>query len=181
MGDNNLESVSSNTSEAASKGPTISFSDAEDDWLLTQLHSPKIQAIISQNPQCVLEYDSAGNPARVARKRVRGQQDGGFKAAAREINALYLQTFNAPLLGETRNEFEARRDRRISQGYTRHKQMVEETDEHFKQQCNPDISLKVCHVNLPADRNTDGHGLRSSVSTVGCSTTVTTGSGKRNP
>jgi hypothetical protein len=81
MADNNPEPVSSNTPEAASKGPTISFSDAEDDWLLMQLHSPKIQAIISQNPQRVLEYDSAGNPARVARRRVKGQQDGGYKTA----------------------------------------------------------------------------------------------------
>ncbi|KAI0697689.1 hypothetical protein BC835DRAFT_1413532 [Cytidiella melzeri] len=123
------------------------FSDDERDWLHLTFATDVIQQKIRSNAPRVEQLDEQGHAVKVARGCLKGNQDGGFKAAAAEITKLYLQRFGSQFQEDKSDrDFALRCSLRKKQGHTRTTQQRAESDKQF-QECI-DIP-KLTAVSLP--------------------------------
>lgn len=120
----------------------LTFSNPENEWLLIQLYSDDVKAILASNTPRVVEYDAAGNPARS--KMGRTNNDGALKSVAAHLTKLYLEKFSEPFTEESDMDFKARKLAYRAQGIKHLRKVQAETPETHQQRVNATILSDVC-------------------------------------
>lgn len=114
----------------------IRFTDEEIDWLWATFKSPEVQTEVYSNGDRVVERAPDGSPKEVLQGRVKGAPTGGLVRAASLMAEAYPERFSDPFVGETLEEFKARKKVRAAECRSDAQMKYDETTAHRVERLN---------------------------------------------